>query len=154
MTAHFGYFNEWFGEATFSNTNLKRDHACRNLFHRRTAAVEGRPLNGFQEAPQQVRNRQKRKNCIGGEGRCKARLRPQARFGAQPPFAAALGPEIQSMRLKSRNYLFSTGGPKLRRSAERPCVSHEVKRRKPLVRLAAPQNSAALKRIQRIFLLC
>lgn len=24
MTAHFGHFNEWFGEATFSNTNLKR----------------------------------------------------------------------------------------------------------------------------------
>ena len=26
MATHFGYFNEWFGEAAFSNTKLKREN--------------------------------------------------------------------------------------------------------------------------------
>lgn len=50
--------------------------------------------------------------------------------------------------VEKKETLFSTGGPNVRWSAKRPCVSYEVKHRKPLIRLAA------LKRILWILSSC
>lgn len=63
-------------------------------------------------------------------------------------------PPIQSIRPKRSGCSFSAGGPRVRRGAKPSCVSHGVKYRGPLTRLASPPCGGASKRIRRTLFNC